>query len=498
MSCVLKVENLCKSYPGVRAVNNISLELNAGEVLALLGENGAGKSTLTKLICGAVKPDSGSIYIDGKHVSFESSYDAMRMGLAMVYQELSMVGGISVAENVYMNWQPVRRCGMVDWPKLYADTSKLLKKFNLDIDPRALVKRLPVGTQQLLEILKALSLAPKVIVLDEPTSSLTETEIELVFKNIEALKAEGYAFIYITHKLSEIFKISDRVMVMRDGEFVDLKRVSELTEDAVVTMMVGREIKDLYGSERVDRQISRDFFFEVRGMSAKGLYSDISFGARKGEVLGFAGLIGAGRTEMGLGIVGAHKRDSGKIYLDGREISIRGPAEAIANKVAYSTEDRKQLGLYLNYSVKANVIATGLGSFATTGMMREGKVASYVDALMRKFNIISPSREQKVGNLSGGNQQKCLLAMWMGIDPDVLIVDEPTRGVDVGAKAEIYELIRLFAGRGKSVIVISSELPELLGICDRIVVMHAGRIKKEVPKKDFSEDLIMHYAAGLS
>jgi inositol transport system ATP-binding protein len=497
MACVLKVENLSKVYPGVRAVDNISFELNKGEVLVLLGENGAGKSTLTKMICGVEKPDTGKIFVDEKEVSFESSFDAMKLGLSMVYQELSMVGSMSIAENIFMNRQPVNNLGGIKWSQLYKNTSELLEKFHLHIDPKTLVKKLSVGTQQLLEILKAISFNTKVIVLDEPTSSLAEAEVELLFENIKQLKAESYSFIYITHKISEVFRISDRIMIVRDGKYVDLRPASELNENSVVTMMVGREIKELYGQEHKNRHISEDYLFEVQGMSAKDLYSDISFGVKHGEILGFAGLVGAGRTEMGLGIFGTHKRDGGKFFMEGHEISIKNPSDAIKNKIAYLTEDRKKLGLYLNYSIKANMAATDLGAFSKGGIIHSKAIDKYADKQIAKFRISTPSKNQTVNNLSGGNQQKCLISMWMGINPDVFIMDEPTRGVDVGAKAEIYETIKNFADMGKAVVFISSELPELLEICDRIMVMHEGKITGEVLKTDFSEEVIMQYATGL-
>ncbi len=496
MSTKLRVEHLKKSFPGVLAVNDISFSLKEGEVLALLGENGAGKSTLTKMICGAHKPDKGEIYIDEIPHIFDSAHDAMKSGIGMVYQELSMVGSMSVAENIFMNRQPTKVTG-IEWKKLYADTAELLKKFELDIDPKTLVKHLSVGTQQLLEILKAISFNPKVIILDEPTSSLADAEVELLFNNIDNLKKEGYSFIYITHKLPEVFRIADKIMVMRDGCYVGEKNINEVNEHDIVTMMVGREIKELYGEEHKNRQISQDNMFEVKNLTAKGLYENISFGVRKGEIIGFAGLIGAGRTEMALGIFGTHKRDSGEILLNGKQLDINSPADAIKNRIAYLTEDRKKLGLYLRSSVRDNIVATCFGKFSGKVFVNDGAISDYAKKEVERFLIATPSIHQKINNLSGGNQQKALISMWLGIEPNVLIIDEPTRGVDVGAKAEIYENIKKYSDLGNAVIVISSELPELIGLCDRLYVMHKGKISGMLDREEFSENKIMRYATGI-
>ncbi len=497
MSQVLEVKGIRKYFPGVKAVDNISLTLEKGQVIALLGENGAGKSTLTKMISGSLKPDAGEIIVDGASMHFESAYQAMHTGIAMVYQELTMIGSMSVAENVFMNRQPVKKMGNIDWKVLNENTRKLLEKFNLSINPGTLVKDLSIGTQQLLEILKALSFEAKVIILDEPTSSLTEADTQLLFEIIEKLKKEGYSFIYITHKLSEVFQIADKVVVMRDGMHIGTEKIEDLNERQIINMMVGREIKDLYGSGSRERFLSKDFFFRVENLTANDLYQNVSFGVRKGEIVGFAGLIGAGRTEMALGIMGAHKRDGGEIYIDSREIPVKNPKDAIKAKIAYLTEDRKKLGLTLDFSIKLNLVSTHLEDYTEKGMINSGRIDRNAVSEVEKYKIATPSIDQKVGNLSGGNQQKCLISSWMGIDPELIIFDEPTRGVDVGAKAEIYEKIKNFSDEGKGVVIISSELPELLGTCDRIYVMHEGKIQGELEKQDFSEDLIMEYATGV-
>lgn len=497
MSVVLKAENLHKEYPGVIAVKDVTLELHSGEVLALLGENGAGKSTMSKMICGIERPDGGQIYVNGEPVVLTSAMDAMEHGITMVHQELSMVGEMTIAENVFMNRQPVNAAGMINWKELYSKTEQLLKSFRLELNPRTLVKNLPVGTQQLLEIIRAINTDAKIIILDEPTSSLAEDQIELMFENVRRLKAEGYAFIYITHKLDEVFKLADHIMVMRDGNYVGDAPVSEMNTDKVISMMVGREITQLFGDEVRDRNISEGYVFEVENLTGGTMYRDISFGIRKGEIVGVAGLIGAGRTEMGLGIMGAHKR-AGTVRINGKEVKIHSTGDAIKNGIGYVSEDRKKLGLYLDFTIIRNLAAMQLKNFSKHGMVRDNRVGSYASEQVEKFNVATPSTSQVMGHLSGGNQQKCLLAMWMGINPQVLIVDEPTRGVDVGAKAEIYQMLKKHADAGNCVLVISSELPELLGICDRIVVMHEGTVSGEVGKQDFDENKIMHLATGIT
>ncbi len=490
----LRVEHIVKRYPGVVAVNDVSFCLHEGEVLALLGENGAGKSTMSKMICGIEKPDGGKIFLDGKEVSFNSALDAMHHGIAMVHQELSMVGDMSIAENIFMNRQPTNFLGTIRWRKLHADTTALLKSFHLDLNSHVLVKSLPVGVQQLLEIIRATSMGCKLIILDEPTSSLADEQIQLMFDNINRLRAEGYSFIYITHKLEEVMQIADRLVVMRDGSKVGESNISDITVNEIITLMVGREIKQLFGEDLIERVITKDYVFEVEGLKAGTMYHDVSFGIRGGEIVGVAGLIGAGRTEMALGIMHAHKR-SGKVRKNGVELKIKNPGDAVKNGIAYVTEDRKALGLYLDYSIKKNLLVMQLKNLSNRiGMIRPSNVDKCAAKQVEEFRISTPSIEQDLGHLSGGNQQKCLLAMWMGTEPDVFIIDEPTRGIDVGAKAEIYQMLKNLADQGKAVLLISSELPELLGVCDRILVMASGTVKGEVQKEYFSEKAIMDYA----
>jgi ABC-type sugar transport system ATPase subunit len=497
MTVVLQAENIVKSFPGVLAVDHVSMDLEKGEILALLGENGAGKSTLSQILGGAIRPDAGRILLEGKPVLFNSPADAINEGIAMVFQELSLVGSLSVAENIFANRQPVGVGNFVRWGDLYQQTQTFLNRFQLDLDPRRPVKYLSMGQQQILEILKAISTNPRVLILDEPTSSLTEGETKFLFENIRRLQKEGMSFIYITHKLFEVFQIASRAAVMRDGKYIGSRSVNEVTENDLVAMMVGRNISNLYGSSEIKTE--NKTHFKVTGLARKGCFENINFELQRGEILGMAGLVGARRTEIGRAIFGIDHLDSGQIFLNGKEITIKNPRQAIQKKIAYLTEDRKNLGLFLGMAVRDNVVAPALEAFTdSVGFMDRSKLGQYASQKMSEFAIDSPTISKKVLQLSGGNQQKCLVAMWMSINPEVIIFDEPTRGVDVGARAEIYQKLREFASVGAGIIMISSDLPELIGMCDRILVIHHGRISGEVVKKDFDEKLILSYAAGIN
>jgi ABC-type sugar transport system ATPase subunit len=497
MQDVLRVENLTKTFPGVVAVDGLSFALRKGELLAVLGENGAGKSTLTKMISGVLQPDSGSIMLEERACTFKSVHDAIKAGISMVYQELSMVGSMSIAENIFANRQPINAVGIIRVGKLYRDTNELMQRFNLRINPRTLVKHLSMGQQQLIEIMKAISQNPRVLILDEPTSSLTEAEVALLFEIIGTLKSEGMSFIYITHKLSEVFRLADRVMVMRDGHYIDTKKPDQVSTMDLITLMVGREIVDLYSGSQARGAVG-DPYFSVRGISSPGLFKDVSFTLRRGEILGVAGLVGAGRTEMARGIVGLEKLSTGTVEMDGKGLRIHSVSDAIRHGIAYVTEDRKNLGLYLNFSIKANLVAPSLDSFVRAGMMRQKAIDAYCQEQVARYNVKTSTLTQKILSLSGGNQQKCLLSLWMGTRPRMLIFDEPTRGVDVGARSEIYEKIREYTAGGNGAIVVSSDLPELIGICDRIIVMYHGRVRGEVAKGDFGEKNILALASGLN
>lgn len=498
MESLIKISNLRKTYPGVTAVDNLSFEVNKGEVLALIGENGAGKSTTMKMISGVTTPDSGKIEINAVRYSFKNPEEASKAGVGIVFQELSLVDSLSVAENIFMNRQPVNKNGNINFKELYKDTEKILDIFKLDIKPQTKVATLSAGRKQMVEILKAISHNPKLLILDEPTSSLTESEIELLFKVIRDLKEQGMAFIYISHKMSEIFEITDKAVIMRDGKFVEEDKIENLNEQKIVSLMVGREIKDLFGAV-IENRIKNKEVFKVKNLSKKGLYNNVSFSVKSGEIVGIYGLIGAGRTEMAMGIFGYYKNDKGDIYIDSQKVNINSTKNAIKNKIAYITEDRKELGLYLDKDIKENLVATNIKRFCNgIGSINGSKVQLYSKNIIDKYRIVAYSTSQQVGKLSGGNQQKILLAMWMELKPHIIIFDEPTRGVDVGAKSEIYASIKEYSAEGNGSIVISSETTELMGICDRIIIMKAGEVVGEVCKSDFTEERIISYATGIN
>ncbi|HEY6103437.1 MAG TPA: sugar ABC transporter ATP-binding protein [bacterium] len=495
MGHVLRVENLCKRFPGVLAVNDVSMALGEGEILALVGANGAGKSTLGLILSGIHQPDSGHIFLADREVAFASPHEAIQAGIGMVFQELSLVGSLSIGENLFANRQPVGRMSLIRWRELYGQTAEFLRRFDLDLDPHRPVKTLSMGQQQILEILKAISNNPKVLILDEPTSSLTESELAYLLENIRALRTRGMSFIYITHKLREVFQIADRVMVMRDGRHVGTRAIAEVTERELVAMMVGHEIADLYGTAA--KKFGPEYF-RVEGLTKKGVFENLSIELHRGEILGLAGLVGAHRSEAARAIVGADAKDGGRAVLNGRPQDIASPADAIRRGIAYLTEDRKEGGLFVNMTVRDNLIAPSLRQFATRlDFMNGRKIDAYAWEKIRAYSIVAPSSTTKVMKLSGGNQQKVFIAAWMGTRPEVIILDEPTRGVDVGARAEIYHILRETAAAGVGIIMISSDLPELIGMCDRIVVMHQGRITGELTRDQFSEEKILTYAAGL-
>jgi ABC-type sugar transport system ATPase subunit len=493
---ILEMKGIVKTFPGVRALNGVNLKVKRGEVHAVVGENGAGKSTLMLTLGGIYKPDSGEILIDGERVSFDSAQDANKKGISVVYQELSLTQNLSVAENIFANRQPLKSFGMIDWKQLYKQTEEMLALADMrHISPDTLVKDLSVANQQVVEILKAMSFNPKVLILDEPTSSLTETEVRLLFKNIRSLRERGVAILYISHHLQELFEIADTVTVLRDGEYVCDASISDIDEDFLITKMVGRKIENIYGSRDKEDRIGEKYF-EVKNLTKKGCFEDVSFHINRGEIVGFAGLVGAGRTEVGRAIFGAEPADSGSMYLDGAPVSVRNTFQAIANNIGYMSEDRKAQGLYLNFSITSNLIANRLHDFSKNGFIQGGKTEENANSSVADFRIATPGIEQIVGNLSGGNQQKVLLGAWFGIGPKVLIVDEPTRGVDVGARSEIYELLRDLAKTGAAIMMISSDLPEILGISDRIIVMKEGRISGELLRDEATEDKVVTCAAG--
>ena len=496
---ILEVRGLTKTFPGVRALDSVDFTLERGTVHALVGENGAGKSTLMMVLGGVYKPDSGSILLEGSPVSFESAGDANRAGISVVYQELSLVPNLSVAENIFARRQPTRALNMIHWDRLHRETRGLLARFGSEhIEPRTPVADLSMARRQVVEILKAMSVDPKILILDEPTSSLTDVEARELFANIRKLKQEGISVIYISHHLSEIFEIADKVTVLRDGRHVCDAEVDQINEEFLVSNMVGRKIGNIYGERAPEARIG-DVLFEARGLSRKGEFEDVSFRVRRGEIVGLAGLVGSGRTELGRAIFGAEPAESGEMLLAGKRLAIRSTRQAIANRIGYLTEDRKSHGLYLDFDVKNNLVANHLGDFCSrAGFLRRGRVEEFAQGCVRDFRIVTPGIDQILNNLSGGNQQKVLVSAWFGIRPDFLIVDEPTRGVDVGARSDIYKLLRDFAARGVGIMLISSDLPEVLGISDRVYVMREGRIAGELGREEATEEAVIGLATGVA
>lgn len=494
---ILEARGIEKDFPGVRALDGVDLQIRKGEVHALVGENGAGKSTLMMTLGGIYQPDGGIIYLEGEKVHFTSPHDANRKGISIVYQELSLIPELSIGENIFANRQPVNKLNLIKWGSLYSRTREMLAMFNLDhIDPSTPVRELSVANQQVIEIIKAISFNPRVLILDEPTSSLTDHEVAQLFENMRKLKAQGLSFIYISHHLSEIFEIADRVSILRDGQYVCSADVSAIDEDYLVSNMVGRTICNMYGC-REENQIIGNELLVIEDLHLPGRFEHVSFNVRAGEIVGMAGLVGAGRTEVGRAIFGAEPALSGSIILDGRKLKIRNPKDAIYHGIGYLSEDRKTQGLILNFPVRDNLVGNHLEDFtSSTGFIRGDHIRRFAEECRHDFNIITPSLEQKVGKLSGGNQQKVLVGTWMGIKPRLLIVDEPTRGVDVGAKSEIYSLLRKLAGTGVGILMISSDLPEILGMSDRILVMQNGKLAGTVKGNEATEENVMTLAAG--
>lgn len=492
----LEVTGLHKRFGGVQALSGVSLEVRAGEVHALVGENGAGKSTLINLLVGTLQADSGSIRVGGQEMRFRSAREAARAGIAAVFQELSLVNTLSVAENIYANRQPVNRFNFIQFDLLRRQTGALMEKLGVWLDPDQLVGRLSVAERQMVEILKALAANPCVLLLDEPTSSLTQRETEVLFRLIHRLRQEGEAIVYISHHLQEVLELADRVTVFRDGRHVTTRPRAGLTEPDLVKLMVGRELQDIYGQRRpVNRAIGPRV--RVEALERKPYFSGVSLEIWPGEIVGLSGLVGAGRTELGRALLGAEPAHSGRILLEGREIRPRNPAEGIHLGIAYVTEDRKQQGLFLRHSIRENLAAPRLDRFAWPwGWLRDRQMTDYAEQCRQRSRIITPHLEQKVGKLSGGNQQKVLMAAWTGLEPRFLIADEPTRGVDVGARREIYEQLRQMAVQGAAILLISSDLQEIFGLSDRILVMRQGRIVACFDPRKATEEMVIGAALG--
>jgi ABC-type sugar transport system ATPase subunit len=489
----LRLDAISKTFPGVKALDKVDLLVERSQILSICGENGAGKSTMMNIIAGNIQPDEGRIYLNDRPVVIRTPQSAFDQGIAVVYQHLSLVENLSVAENIYANRQPVSKLRLIRFDELHVRSQNLLKELGMeDIDPSTLVSRLSQPKKQLVEIAKALSRDPSILVLDEPTTSITVRETRTLFDILLRLKQQGVSILYISHRLDEIFRISDRVKVLKDGRSQGTFNASDITKDQLITKMVGREIKTL----KTGSTSRSEILMEVKDLTGDR-FRNISFRLHRGEILGMAGLIGAGRTEIARAIFGADKVRSGSVLLNGQLISpLDHPEAAIRNGIAYVPEERKTLGLFQEMSITDNIIAGDLRNARSKNGYSDAKAKRLANDLKEKLKIIAPDVQQKVINLSGGNQQKVVLAKWLLTHPQVLIVDEPTHGIDVGAKYEIYELIKTMAAEGKAILIISSDLPELIGLCDRILVIREGSIAGEVTGVEASEQTIMTLAAN--
>lgn len=486
---ILKMNNILKEFPGVKALDGVNLELYEGRVMALMGENGAGKSTLMKILSGVYKKDGGQIFYKGIETDIKGPKDAGEKGIAIIHQELNLVKDLSIGENIFLGREP--KSGFrIDFNKLYADADKLLQKLNIEISSKELVENLSIAQMQMVEIAKALSLDAKIIIMDEPTDALTDKETKSLFNVITELKNEGKAIVYISHRLKEIFEICDSITVLRDGKYVGYEEVCNLDEDKMIEMMVGRKLTDQF--PRVETEMG-ETVLEVKNLTNEYI-NDISFEVKAGEILGISGLMGAGRTELAKTIYGHFKKTSGQIYKYGKLIENNSAKDAIKNRIAYVSEDRKGDGLILELSVKENMSIASLDRVSSLFRIDKKKELERVKSYIDRMRIKTPSENQLIRNLSGGNQQKIAIAKALMIHPDVLILDEPTRGVDVGAKKEIYDLVNEFKNSGKAVIMISSEMPEILGLSDRIMVLSQGVVTGEFDIKTATQESILKCA----
>ena len=489
---ILQMKDIVKEFPGVKALKGVKLDIRPGKVHALMGENGAGKSTLMKCLIGIYHKTSGTIIYDGNEIDFSTTQEALNSGISMIHQELSPVLERSVSENVWLGRQPMLNKIMVNHKAMRENTLKLFEELGVDINPDELMKNLTVSQMQMVEIAKAVSYNSKIVIMDEPTSSLTDREVGHLFKIIRDLRDKGVAIIYISHKMDEIFEICDEVTVFRDGGYVGTEVVADITMDKLITMMVGRELTEMF--PKVECPIG-DVVLKVEGLNAGKLVKNVSFELHKGEILGFAGLVGAGRSETMEAIFGLRTVTSGKIYKDGKEIQNKTPVEAIENGFGFLTEDRRAKGIVPIRSLYDNTILSSLKKYGTP--LDHKQIKEDTAEYCGRIRVKTPSYDELIQNLSGGNQQKVLVARALLNDPEILIVDEPTRGIDVGAKAEIHTLISELAGQGKAIIMISSEMPEIMGMADRIIVMHEGDVTGELKRGEFDQETIMKYATGI-
>jgi inositol transport system ATP-binding protein len=490
---LLEVADVRKEFPGVVALDNVHLKLKRGTVHALMGENGAGKSTLMKILAGIYTPDKGTFKLKGQNIRLTSPLDALENGIAMIHQELNLMNPMTVAENIWIRREPKNRIGLIDHGRMNSMTADLFRRLDIDIDPEIKIGKLSVASRQMVEIAKAVSFNSDVLIMDEPTSALTEREVNHLFRIIRSLKAEGKGIIYITHKMNELFEIADEVSIFRDGQYIATNAASEVTRDDIIRMMVGREITQMFPKETVP---IGDVVLSVKGLTLNRVFQDVSFELRAGEILGLAGLVGSGRSNVAETIFGVTPADAGEIEIHGKPVKVTSPAVAMKHGMAFLTEDRKETGCFLLLDIQENAqMAVLQNRYSKFGFVQQRKLARDATTMTNRMRVRTPDMHERILNLSGGNQQKVLIARWLMTDPKILILDEPTRGIDVGAKAEIHKLISQLAGQGVAVIMISSEMPEVLGMSDRIMVLHEGRMTGILDRKDADQVKIMELAS---
>lgn len=493
MEPIFQVKNISKSFPGVKALTDVDINFYPGEVHALVGENGAGKSTLIKIMSGVYTPTDGELIYEGNHLSFKTPKEAIDKGILVIHQELSVANHLTVAENIYLGCEPRKKNGMLDRKKMNRDAQKILDEMNVNMQADAVAGHLNAAQQQMIEIAKVISKQAKIVIMDEPTSSLSEHEIQSLFTQIKKLLEKNVSLVYITHRMKEITEIGHRVTVLRDGCKVDTMLVKDVTEKEIVSRMVGREVGDYYHKKEHKRGKE---MLRVEHLSRKGVFEDISFSAYAGEIVGFSGLVGAGRTEVMEAIFGATGYDEGKIYLEGDEVTFSSPKAAIQNKIGLVTEDRRRTGLLLKKKIQENIVLPSLIKHKKAmGFLNKAWETDSSKQYMEKLKIKAPGIDTVVGTLSGGNQQKVILAKWLVADSKILILDEPTRGIDVNARSEFYTLMNDFVEQGGAIIMISSEMPEILGVSDRIIVMREGKISGELSREEATEQRVIHMAS---
>lgn len=490
---LLEMKNITKLFPGVKALDNVDFSLDRGDVHALLGENGAGKSTLIKILSGVYDPTNGEIFINGKQETINNPFDALQLGVVPVHQEVNLSPLLSIAENIFIGRQPVGRFGLIDYKKMYEDAEFWLSELQMSVNPATPLGMVSIAEKQMVAIARAISLDAKILIFDEPTSSLTLNETENLFNAIDKLKKRNIGIIYISHRLEEVFRICNRLTVMRDGVVVGNREVSEVDTDTIIRMMVGRDLGSMYS--RTKHKIGEPIL-EVKGLSVKGVFSDIDLVVRSGEIVGVAGLVGAGRTELARAICGDLPISSGQVLISGTEKKIKNPSDAIRAGIGLVPEDRKDEGLVLELPITNNISMTILKLLSRMGLVDSRKEREIAAQNVKQLAVKTPSIKQPVQFLSGGNQQRVVIGKWLATNPKLLIVDEPTRGIDVGAKSEIYALLSELTSQGVGILMISSELPEILAMSDRIIVIHQGKVKAELVAEKTSEEEIMHYATG--